>query len=305
MICVKLEQPPLESAKIFRANVIFMSFSYRSSALLIPRRHFALTLFLLFIPLACVLGPVASAEIDSQAGPAPPTALQGVKSAPASKTSNWVLVHVGAALLAGSLISAAALRMKYRRFIGLGVFSNWHSALFLLSGALLCGLPRTSVNTLASLLTPSAASWVADSAGIVLTLMFGMRVRAPKSAASGGTVQDLETPARSNVIFAVIEEGIRDRLLTRMQLVLIEYAERYTWETIQNAGQRTVDEEVAVGRLGRKDGDAAIESIKVLRSPRDRKTDVDRKYRALLHLLSCCPLSRLRGALANAAGGHP
>lgn len=145
----------------------------------------------------------------------------------------------------------------------------------------------------------SVGWWVADFAGIVLTLLFGTRVRAPKSSLEAAGVQ-----SGSNVIFAVIEEGICDRLLTRMQVVLIEYAHLYTWEAIEIAGQRTIDEEVAVGRLNRKDGEAAIESINVLRSARDRKTADDRKYRALVCLLSCCPLLRLRGALINASGAR-
>ena len=264
--------------------------------------HFALAVFLLFCPVIFHVGTAWSAEIDSQTRvPEPPTVLQAERPPLAPDTSYTVLSHVGVALLLGSLVSAATLRMKYRRFIGLGVFTNWSSVLFLVLGALLCALPRTAVNTLASRLPPSAVSWVADSAGIALTFLFGMRVRAPKSLDEGSPQDHV---AGSNVIFAVIEEGIRDRLLTRTQFVLIEYARRYTWETIENAGRRTIDEEVAVGRLGRKDGEAAIESIKGLRSTRQGKKDIDRKYLAMLRLLTCCPISRLRGALANASGAQ-
>lgn len=285
-----------------------MNFDHRRISLFTAHHWSLLALCLIF----CQLGVAVAAARAVQIAPPPPTGLQAAQPQPApvptkasgSGTSGSAILHIGAVLLAGCLISAAALRVKYRRFIGLGVFTNWSSALFLLLGALLCSVPRASVNALASLLTPSGASWAADSAGIMLALLFGIKVPAPKTSREGGIVQGLENPGGSNVIFAVVEEGIRDRLLTRMQSVLVEYARVYTWETIETAGQRTIDEEIAVGRLRREDGEAAIKSLEELRSARDQKSAADRKYRALVRLLSCCPISRLRGALAWAQAGQ-
>jgi len=235
--------------------------------------------------------------------PEPPTGLRATKSKPARQARPLSFVHLAATLLSGLAITAAGLRIKFRQFVGLGVFTNWYSALFLVAGALLCGLPQTSVSTLASHVAPTAASWIADTIGVVLTFLVGTRVRSPKPSV-GSALPDIAEKTNSNVILAVIEDGIRDRIVTRMQSVVVQEARLYSWGAIEQAGQRTVDEEVAIGRLDREDGDRAIQAIKALRSSRDRQSDLDRKYRALVRLVGCCALSRLRAALAAVPGEH-
>lgn len=212
-------------------------------------------------------------------------------------------VHVVFTLLSGLAIAAARVRLKFRRFIGLGVFTNWYSALFLVTSALLCGLPQTSVNTVASYVTPKAAPWVLDAVGVVVALLLGTQVRGHKSSVEGNTLPDLASQTGLNVILAVIEDGIRDQILTSMQAMVTWDAHRFGWDAIAQAGERTIGEEVTIGRVSRKEGDAALKAFVEIRSAGGPQNDIDRKYSALIGLLSCCPLSRLRLALAAAPGG--
>lgn len=130
-------------------------------------------------------------------------------------------------------------------------------------------------------------------------LFVGKGLRGSESEKSGGITGELQST--SNVLFAVVEDGIRDRVLRTMQVVAVQYAKKYDWATIQSAGKRTVAEEIAVGRIGREDGKAAVESLDGLSSG-PQPTEVDRKYRAIMQLISCCPVSRLELALAQAGG---
>jgi hypothetical protein len=290
---------------------------YRRSSRL-PGWDVGVSLFLLIVLCLLMRSEVARAEppnhtsagaenqqpADAIGQLSPPSELRSGSSQQATQTASWPLAHLVVALLSGLLITAAGLRIKFRRFVGLGVFTNWYSALFLATGTLLCGLPQTSVSTLASHVTPPTASWIADTVGIFLTFLLGAGVRSPKASAGGSAIPESTGQSGSNVILAVIEDGIRDRIVTRMQSVVVEDAQRYSWGAIEHASQRVVDEEVAVGRLGRDDGEAAIHAVEGLRAPHDKQSDLDRKYRALLRLVSCCALSRLRKALAAAAGEY-
>lgn len=208
-------------------------------------------------------------------------------------TSSLIPVsHVFLTILVGALISAASLRMKFRRFIGLGVFTNVYAVLFLVMGALVCNLPRIPTNLLSSRVAASSLPWVADSAGLILTLLLGTQMG---RSSGGGGIQELQSQISSNPIFAVFEDGIRDRLLTSMQSVALGYAQKYNWVIISRVGERTLDEEVAIGRLKHEESEAALKYISELRTG-DQKSEFDRKYRAVIRLFSCCPLSRLRHA---------
>lgn len=243
---------------------------------------------------------------EKQMLPATPTGVSaGVSAGDATgksagvKSRSSVLMHCLFALIAGVLISAASLRMRFRRLIGLGVFANLYALLFLLLGALVCNLPQIPANLLGTQLRSAAMPWVADLAGVICVLFVGKGLRGSESEKSGGITGELQST--SNVLFAVVEDGIRDRVLRTMQVVAVQYAKKYDWATIQSAGKRTVAEEIAVGRIGREDGKAAVESLDGLSSG-PQPTEVDRKYRAIMQLISCCPVSRLELALAQAGG---
>jgi hypothetical protein len=179
--------------------------------------------------------------------PSPPSELHGGLAGPTIQTAPSSPFHTLLVLFTGLLITAAGLRIKFRHFIGLGVFTNWYSALFLATRSLICGFPQMSVSTLASHVTPATASGIADTVGVALAFLLGVGVRSPKPPSGGEAAP--ATRSGSNVILAVIEDGIRDQIVTRLQSVMLEDARRYSWPAIEHAGQRVVDEEVAVGRL--------------------------------------------------------
>jgi hypothetical protein len=245
-----------------------------------------------------LLTPTVAENAKDDKNPRPPTQVQlettSTSTPPPAPTSSLIPVsHVVLTIFVGALISAASLRMKFRRFIGLGVFTNVYAVLFLVMGALVCNLPRIPTNLMSSRVTASSLPWIADSVGLILTLLLGTQMG--RSGSGGGGVHDLQSQISSNPIFAVFEDGIRDCLLTSMQSVALGYANQYNWVVISRVGERTLDEEVAIGRLKHEDSEAALKYISELRTG-DQKSEFDRKYRAVIRLFSCCPLSRLRHA---------
>jgi len=197
-------------------------------------------------------------------------------------------------------ISVARLARKFRRFLGLGVFINAYSAVFLMLTVGISGLPVTSEATLSSHLGSWAGPWIADLSGIIAALVLPA-IRLKASAAAASPVLHLEDTASSNPVLAAIEDGIRDHILARMQAEIVAASRRYNWEEIKLAARRLLEEEITVGRLGRQDGEVAIQSIEVFQPSADPRTDFDNKYTALIRLLRSCSFSRLRLGLAAAA----
>ena len=206
-------------------------------------------------------------------------------------------------LLSGLIISAAHLARKFRRFWGLHVFANPYAVLFLIFGVGLCGIPVTSEGALTSLPHVGFLSpWIADLSGIVVWLILPtIRLKPQGGPAGESQVRDLESASSSNPILFVIEDAIRDRILARMQSELVTASRGYNWETIKLAARRTLEEEMAIGRLGRADGDAALQSVEAFQADADLRRDSNNKYTALLRLLRWCSFSRLRDGLAAAA----
>jgi hypothetical protein len=211
----------------------------------------------------------------------------------------WPFLRLAAILLAGFAISAARLARKFRRFLGLGVFINAYSAVFLMLTVGISGLPVTSETTLSSHIG-SWGPWIADLSGIIAALVLPA-IRLKASAAAASPVLHLEDTASSNPVLAAIEDGIRDHILARMQAEIVAASRRYNWEEIKLAARRLLEEEITVGRLGREDGEVAIQSIAVFQPSADPRTDFDNKYTALIRLLRSCSFSRLRQGLAAVA----
>jgi len=201
------------------------------------------------------------------------------------------------------VISAARLARKFRRFWGLGIFTNLYAVLFLIFGVGLCGIPVTSESALSSLpYLGSVGPWIADLSGIILTLILPAIRLKPQAAPEGDSqVRDLEGGSSSNPILAVIEDAIRDRILERMQLEVVAASRRYDWDTIKLAARRALEEEMTIRPLGREEYDAVRQSIESFQADADSRLDSDNKYTALLRLLRWCSFKRLRGGLDAAA----
>jgi len=136
--------------------------------------------------------------------------------------------------------------------------------LFLLLGLGISGVPMTSHSPLThSLLAPLGAQWslLTDLSGAIAALV--LQTIPFKKRTTASPVVDLKM-ASSNPIVAVLEDGIRDHILMRMQREIIGASRRYDWNVIKSVAYRSVEEEIMVGRLKREEADLAIKSIEAL-----------------------------------------
>jgi hypothetical protein len=200
-------------------------------------------------------------------------------------------------ILTGLLINAARLARKFRRFLGLGVFVNGYSVLFLMLAVGISGFPVTFETTLSSQL--GAWAWIAELSGVIAAVILpAARLKPRPGSMSPALGLDVTS---SNPLLAVIEDGIRDHILARMQAEIVSAARRYSWDEIKLAARRVIEEEMTVGRLDYKDGETAIHSTEAFQPSADAHTDFENKYTALIRLLRSCSFSRLHPSLAAAA----
>jgi hypothetical protein len=216
------------------------------------------------------------------------------QAAPPARTPYLRLATI---LLAGLVISAARLARKFRHFLGLGVFANSYSAVFLGLAAGISGFPAAFETFLISHLGPWGGG-IAQISGVIIALLLPAVRR--KTITSAQPVLGLDF-ASSNPFLAVSEDGIRDHILARMQVEMVSAAHRYSWDQIKLATHRVVEEEVTVGRLDRQDGEVAVKSVDEFQPSANPHTDSENKYTALIRLLRSCSFSRLRLSLAAAA----
>ena len=229
-------------------------------------------------------------ESQSPVRPADLTATKSQSAPPARTRPFGRLVMI---LGFGLVANAARLARKFRHFLGLGVFANVYSAVFLLLTAGISGFPVT--------FDANPSPWlggITDLSGVIIALLLPAARR--KAIASAQPVLGLDF-ASSNPVLAAIEDGIRDHILARMQAEIVVAAHIYSWDQIKLAARRIVEEEVTVGRLDRQDGEVAIRSIDDFQVSADPHTDFENKYTALIRLLRSCSFSRLRLGLAAAA----
>lgn len=217
------------------------------------------------------------------------------KAPPAPDAPLWPFLRVAAVLLSGLVISMARLARMFRRFWGLGVFTNPYAVLFLIFGVGVSGIPVTSESALASLPhLQSLGPWIADLAGIIVALTLPLiHFKKEERPAAENQVRDLEEVSSSNPVLAVIEDAIRDRILERMQREVMVACRRYDWVTIKIAASRALEEEMTVRPLGRDEYEVARKSIEGFRASPDVHVDSRDKYEAMLRLLRWCSFKRL------------
>jgi hypothetical protein len=264
-----------------------------------------LVLFILALIPAAARGQAA----PPQANPAVATshsaasAAQGGNPRLAHDTAPWRFLRLVAVLCSGFCISAARLASKFRRFWGLGVFTNAYAVLFLIFGVGLCGIPVTSETALRNLpYLQSFGPWVADLSGIVVALLLpAIRLKPQPRAAADNQVSDLSNASSSNPILAVIEDEIRDRIQIRMQREIVAACRRYDWNTIQLAASRALEEEQTIRPMTDEKYQAVSQSIHAFAANPDQRIDSNNKYAALVGLLRWCSFKRLRSGLEAAA----
>jgi hypothetical protein len=202
------------------------------------------------------------------------------------------LVATGAV---GLLITAAHLAHSFRRFLGLGVFTNAYTFVLLTLGAGISGIPVTSESThLGSYLSHNLSPWTLNFLGVMATLVLPAIGRRSKIASS--TILDFEGTATSNPLLSSIVDGISERVLRQIKIKLIADCD-YTCEEIKRAAHLVVNEETTFQRLTDEQRDSAIKVIDSLNSSSDPVVECDNKYDTLFQLLRWCPFSRLHAAL--------
>jgi hypothetical protein len=208
-----------------------------------------------------------------------------------------------AVLCSGLLISTARLARKFRRFWGLGVFTNPYAVLFLIFGVGVCGIPVTSEGALKALpFLGNLGPWIADLSGIAVALVLpAIRLKPKERPAGENQVRDLEGEPSSNPVLALIEDAIRDHILMRMQKEVVTACARYDWRAIKLAAERALEEEMTIRPLPDEKYAALRELIESFQADPDALLDSRNKYAALLGLLRWCSFYRLRRGLDAAA----
>jgi len=191
----------------------------------------------------------------------------------------------------------------FRRFWGLGVFTNPYAALFLIFGVGICGIPVTSEGTLRAVPhLGNLGPWIADLSGIAIALVLpAIRFKTKAQTAQDSQVRDLGGEASSNPILAVIEDAIRECILRRMQQEVVQACRSYDWRAIRLAAARALEEEMTIRPLPDERYAALRQSIEEFQPDADPQLDSERKYRALLGILRWCSFHRLRRGLDAAA----
>jgi hypothetical protein len=240
------------------------------------------------------------------ARPASPGALSAARAAPqqsAPKRTPFSFLRFGAVLCSGLVISAARLARKFRRFFGLGVFTNPYAVLFLIFGVGVCGIPVTSESTLKGLpMLGDLGPWIADLSGIVVALVLPVIRFKPKTSPEGESqVRDLEGSSSSNPVVAVIEDAIRERILQRMHQEVVEACRRYDWDTIKLAAGRALVQEMTIRPMSDEKYRSVRLSIDSFQTNPDARQDSRDKYDALTGLLCWCSFKRLLNGLNAAA----
>ena len=220
---------------------------------------------------------------------------------PGPEARPYFFLQLFAVLGSGLVISAAHLAHKFRRFWGLGVFANPFGILYMAVGAAVCGVPVI----LESRLNPnphpgSPGPWIADLTGVILVLILPViRLGRAERPPEDGQLRGFES-ASSNPIVALIEDGIRDRILKRMRTEVSAISSQYDWETIRNAGNRALAEEAAVRPMEHAREGALRDEIENLQPGADPKSDSRKKNEALTRMIGWCSFRRLKAGLEAA-----
>lgn len=249
-------------------------------------------------------GSPATAPVTRPASSGASSASQGIPPQAAPNATPVPYFHLIGVLCSGLIISAARLARKFRRFWGLGVFTNPYAVLFLIFGVGVCGfIPVTSEGALKALpFVGYLGPWIADFAGIAAALVLpAIRFRRPPQPVAESQVADLDGASSPNPILALIEDAIRECILRRMQKEVVEACRRYDWVTIRLAAGRALEEEMTIRPLSNEKYDDARQSIENFRGDPDPQVDSTQKYKALLSLLRWCSFHRLRSSLDAAA----
>src|SRR5262249_46158619 len=153
-------------------------------------------------------------------------------------------------LCSGLAISAARLANKFRRYWGLGVFTNLFAALYLMVGtAISGGVPLLLEKELSSIQSKvnstqpkerqiqfqgQSGPWVADLLGIGAAFIVpGIRLRAKANREGESEARDTGSAQSGKEILIFLDNGILDHVEGHLQLRLMDASSRFDMETIK------------------------------------------------------------------------
>ncbi len=231
------------------------------------------------------------------------------ESTPRTSSVNSVkrpYIHFVMLLFAGLCINAAHLARKFWRFRGLGAFTNPFAFMFVVVGAATCCIPFVTEGFLTSGSNPSwITPWMADLSAIAITSIFpAIGFRSRKRAGEQNQVSDFRSEASHNPILGIMEDGVRDRITSRMQKEIASASLNCDWKTIKQAASQTLVNELAVSRIQQDEYDSLVGSINAIQPDVDPSRDLGNKYVVLVKLVKFCSFESMRRSLESVREGN-
>ncbi len=227
----------------------------------------------------------------------PPT-----QDATADPTPSLSILYLALGIGFGLVFGLARLLAKFNRFVGLGIFTNPYSWLFLVLVGATSGLAYMLIDGPARMefLTsqlPALGILGSSVLGNVAALA-GRLV--PSSRGEGGgasRVRELQEIKTTDVLFNMIRGSIGetlDREVSRM-------AKRYDLETIKDTVNRLVESEVTLGRISPDASETSLPRILEIEATGDQRKDFNNRYLALHRAIQLSSFKQVRSRLANAS----
>ncbi len=206
------------------------------------------------------------------------------------------MLPLTATILVGDILAWIRLKMRFREFSGLGVFSNWYSWSFLgfvgvlssFSYSGITGVETLLLNTLgrsfpAAFMTSLALGGGGGGGHALIAL--GRFVRPRRNPPLPGSTDRSRDTMTANFILDFFYYGIRVCVAKRMHLEIKRMAETYDWQTIQRISLQLLKDWMTVGTLADTEGKELIRKIAALRIPSEASL-ADTKYDVLTWTLA-------------------
>ena len=205
----------------------------------------------------------------------------------------------------GAVTFFGHLLNKFSRYWFLGVLTNRWSVVYALIGGLFAGFsyyPISRVATISHLQSEHPLiSWLAEFGLLLVAPSLWPRRRVPTGAAQS---MSLQVKSSSNLFLATVEELISDSVDNRRHREALAFANRYDWNTIQEARRRALLEEKGRGQFPREEIKREIDAIKRRRPKVNQKSGIDEKYEAIYNTLTYCKYRRFRHFLKGLEKGE-
>ena len=227
---------------------------------------------------------------------------------PPSKTS-WTgsgIMWLAVAILLGVVPAAVRLDRWFHPFIGLGVYANVWSGLYLSSMSLLSAMSYSQITALRSLSSALGGSTPdlmrglsAVGGGSVSHAFIGLGRLGKRRVPDPTSPNQPETPRATvipNFFLASIHDAIGDRLRERMHSQIRRLAGAYPWVKIRDVCCQLLEDQMTLGLLPRDEGQKVIRQIRSLPIASEQD-QANSKYTALRLTIAKSSFRALRSRL--------